>query len=790
MFKTRQILILVIIIKILSSVRSLCYERSDVVEGNAFIIGVFPASNGSFTDDSHQNIFPKVLSKYINETKKQNKQMEYNLNIGYAIYYHTQCLNNSNNTNNGTKLLTGEILQLSSNSSKLNENNTIAMFVSGLDKNEIMDQNNTLTFPIFILRESVSSLSHPPYNMTSLTANTYFIIPQIVQEIELFINMLKNFKIENIIIISTNTFYDKIVEELFLPMLIENKRCFHFVRFNNQTIIRFRSFMRKNHSTYTFLLGDNTEQINNILDLKVRTIFIGNQAWTDSLDRINAQNITSLLRILRTRKVTRLSPIATKITKEILSSEENLQGKELLQPYLNTIDFVVESLRKSINLTFVQNKTNGSTNQEITHQTHLLINHNLTSSLIPKQITLITINKTSFQEDHYYSLSKTTFTKKPIQTSVKDSCSKRICKFNYKNVYQPKTLNDNDFISYAYSCQKCRNTDNNISSCRRHYEHVPYHTSLAYIVYTIMGIGMLTTTIVCIIFLVYKETPYVKASHQVMSLVQLFAHFILFLAPAMFIGKPSQTLCSARPITFGILFTFIMAMIVTKTQKLNFIFHSRLRVSKRQVQMSKKMEISLILLMMVIEFCIAGLSYFMSPSRILTVYNKEIQSYIIKCNTDEEVMIQMAFGFLLEIMCMIQAFKAKNLPENFNETKHIFIAMILCIMTEAIGLLLRYYVIKKNINKALIDVLILLVMNCILLGIMYGRKCFVIIFRPHLNTPSAFKQNLQLHNLKGMVSDHVTMSHRDSTFSGITTISSPSAIRTAVFSADNMAYKH
>ena len=73
---------------------------------------------------------------------------------------------------------------------------------------------------------------------------------------------------------------------------------------------------------------------------------------------------------------------------------------------------------------------------------------------------------------------------------------------------------------------------------------------------------------------------------------------------------------------------------------------------------------------------------------------------------------------------------------------------------------------------------------------MYGRKCFVIIFRPHLNTPSAFKQNLQLHNLKGMVSDHVTMSHRDSTFSGITTISSPSAIRTAVFSADNMAYKH
>ena len=791
MVRTRiyeMFIILIFILKILSNVRSLCYDRSDVVEGNVYIIGAFPAKIGSLTE-KHQDMFPNVLLKCINENNQLNKQTNYDLSIGYTIYYHTNCSNNSNDQ------FLSDIFQSfsSSNSSKIKKNNTIAMFISGLKKNtedEII--SNITTIPIFIFRKNIPTLSYPSQNIYSQAANIHPIFPKIVQEIKLFVSMLKHFKIENINIISTTNLYDKIIEKHFLPLLIENKRCFYYIK-SNQTKNRIQSFfMKKNHS-YTFLFGDNYEQVRNVLKLRVRTIFIGNQAWTHSLEQIN---ITSPLQIMRPQKEIKPSPIATQILETLqqfqnLDDENILLGKDLLQAYLNTIDLAMKSLKKATNLTFLH-KTNSFTNQEIIHRTHFLINQNITSSMFPNRISLITINTTLFREDTFYSLAKNEiFTnKKPIQTSsFKESCSKIICKFNYKNVYQSNTMMDNASItSHRYSCQKCRNIDNNLSQCQRHYEHVPYYTSLAYVVYTVMSVGVLTTATACMIFLVYKKTPYVKASHQFMSLVQLFAHFLLFLAPAMFIGKPSQTLCALRPITFGILFTFIMAMIVTKTQKLNFIFQSRLRVSKRQVQMSQKMEISLILIMMLIQFCIAGLSYFMSPSRILIVYNKALQSYIVRCNTDEELMIQMTFGFLLEIMCMIQAFKARNLPENFNETKHIFIAMILCIMTEAIGLLLRYYVIKKNINKALIDALILILMNCILLVIMYGHKCYVIVFRPHLNTPSAFKQNLQLHNLKGIVPDHVTVSHRDSTFSRITTIS-PLSIRTTVFSADNMAYK-
>ena len=770
--------IVFLLVFILYTVRPSCVERIDVVEGDVYIVGVFPAVNSSITD-KHNNIFPHILSKYINGTNKQNKIMRHNFNIGCVIFYHSKCTNYSNG------LSLSNIL-LGPNSTQATINNTIAMFVSELknskEKDLIFDKNTNI--PIFILKKDFSS---PSYNMSSLLS-IHLIFPRIFLEIDLFSDTLRHSNIDIINIISTNHFYDRIVAQLFVPMLMKNRKCFYFMK-SNQIVNQNRSFIKDivttSHS-YTFLFGDKIDKINDILRLGgVKTTFIGHRTWTDFLEKINITNITSPIIIVRPCKKTKPSSIALKISKLFQENQiMDLWDKELLRVFLNTIDFVTASLGFE-NKTIV-NKTI-FVNHEKLSETRALINQNLTSSILPKSLSLITINGNVSLEEPFYSLVEAKLTNELKTNSKESSCSKKLCKFNYKNVYRLKILG-NGITSHEYSCEKCQRVDDQHLSCRRHYEHVSYYTSQAYILYTIMVLGVLTSATVCIIFFAYKDTPCVKASHQSMSLIQLFAHLLLFLAPAMFIGKPSQSLCTARPVTFGILFTFIMAMTVTKTQKLNLIFHSRLRVSKRQVQMSQKMEIALVLLMMLVQLCIAGLSYFMSPSRVLIIYKKELQSYVIKCNTDEEFIIQLIFGFLLAIMCMYQAFKARKLPENFNETKLIFYAMILCIISAIIGLLLRYFVIKKNMDQVLIDVLLLLSMNCIQLFFMYGHKCYIIIFYPQLNTPSAFKQNLQLHTLKGMVPDHVTMSHRDSTFSGITTISSPPNTRTIVFRADNMAF--
>ena len=142
-------------------------------------------------------------------------------------------------------------------------------------------------------------------------------------------------------------------------------------------------------------------------------------------------------------------------------------------------------------------------------------------------------------------------------------------------------------------------------------------------------------------------------------------------------------------------------------------------------------------------------------------------------------------------MCMIQAFKARNLPENFNETKLIFITMFLCDVAVCVWLSIRFTS-SKSSTRVLADVLLLLSMNFILLITMYGHKCWIIIFHPELNTTSAFKENIKQHNLREMVPSHVTMNHRDSTFSGITSISTPPDLRSTIVrhSADNLSYTH
>ena len=740
----------------LNALTSSCVnERLDSSNGDIFIIAVFPAANISLPEFNKDQLFGDVLHGFINKTNEQNEISKTDSKIGHVFHFlRPEC--------SAEKMLN---IVFKSNFSNATMENTIAVFVSeDILGSKQRDENSNL--PIFILTEDP--------NPNHFAFNTHPIAPRIFLEIKLFNHMLTNSNIPIVDLVSTSQLFDQIIETRMMPSLLRNKTCFRFMKssFVSNRIVEKKS--------YVFLFGDNKYKIKKVLKQYEgsNTNFIGHSTWTDSLGTENIMNTTENIRIVQPWKMQ--SEISSHVLKmfEVKLQNGSLIEREQAYSFLTAINFVMDTIKWPENGT----NTNKSLYFETILQARALINKNYTS-IFPSKLSFITLNG-SEPQSMFYTVDGGLVTK--LQTNVQSKCSQQVCQFNFQSVYYSTNVTKN-ITSFGYSCKKCSTSDHNQNpSCRRHYEQVSYRTSLAYVVYAIMALGVVTSATVCIIFFVFKNTPYVKASHQSMSLVQLFAHLLLFLAPAMFIGRPSQTLCAIRPITFGILFTFIMAMIVTKTQKLNFIFHSRLRVSKRQIQMSQKLEISLVLLMMTIQFGIAVLSFFMSPSRVLIIYRKELKSYVIKCNTDEEFVIQLIFGLLLAFMCMIQAYKARKLPENFNETKLIFIAMTLCIISAIIGLLLRDYA-KKSSEKALVDVLLLLSMNSVLLFIMYGHKCYIIIFRPQLNTPTAFKQNIQLHNLRGMVPDHVTMSHRDSTVS--TTITTPPHSRNAVFSAQNLAYK-
>lgn len=267
----------------------------------------------------------------------------------------------------------------------------------------------------------------------------------------------------------------------------------------------------------------------------------------------------------------------------------------------------------------------------------------------------------------------------------------------------------------------------------------------------IIGFGVLLSLGLIILFVRFRKTPLVRASNIIVSLAQLVSHIFLFLSCLTFFQPPTIAVCISRPISIGIFFTLIVAVTMIKTQKLVFIFHAKIRVSRKQIQISKTMEIFLIFLMLCVQLCIATISFLLNKTRVTSEHlRKEV--HLLKCDTEEEFVIQLLFAFLLILMSLLQAFRARSLPKNFNETKFITVAMFTSVILVAIFLPFRLNVVRQR-EKLYLDIFMVTLINTTQLTVMYSCKAWVILMRPQRNTPAVFKHNLQIHAMQDMTKD-------------------------------------
>jgi len=774
-----------------------CYcngqECFEILNGDVYLMGVFPFNHKNTHVNGDGNarqmffFYASFIKRHVLKSNSIHANGTTDFRTGYVLY-HGNCAKNNKSQ---LSLMMNDLLdgQYGVNKSSIlvlfgvNESALEEVLVAG----NLIDQN----IPVFLLKDEEQKRRTSYNNIT--TRQYHLLRPQISIEAYLFHELLKMLNWKRFRMVSVDDFYETFIEHRFLQKLTRDRSlCFQYTKLKLNATTRMIDLKLKhekilnNDSEVIFLFGRQNAMeifINHLKSSNISgKVFFIHSLWSHILKDIEFDSKSNV--IIRAKflenpyidlkdiynnnnKFTALDSVFQAIY-NVSDEETRLMdidplNFERLLSLANILNFILRSSIDEVRIDLAQN------NREIPSQLTVAIYN----STLDKFENIIVYNGNNNTE--LYRIIRE-FLPEKVQTSCETS--EKVCKFKHKPVYEAIQLTERTQL-FQNICVKCSSADN-------HTTIQPYFSAAAYAIYSLMSIGVLTSMTIGLIFYFFRNTPYVKASHQLMSLIQLFAHFLLFITPMMFVAKPTEELCTARPILFGILFTFIMAMTLTKTQKLVYIFRSRIRVSRRHVQMSQAIEISLILLMMFIQACIAGLSYLMSPSRIVILYNHETSTYITKCNTEEEFIIQLIFGFLLAVMSMIQAFKARKLPENFNETKLIFVTMILCVISVIICIPLRIYLLS-NTDKAVIDIVLLLLLNFILLVTMYGHKCWIIIFHPDQNTTSAFKQNLQIHHLRGLVPSHVNMDHRDSTYS--TTLAIELMTTVPRYSVDNTAFR-
>ncbi|XP_069816181.1 extracellular calcium-sensing receptor-like [Dendropsophus ebraccatus] len=254
---------------------------------------------------------------------------------------------------------------------------------------------------------------------------------------------------------------------------------------------------------------------------------------------------------------------------------------------------------------------------------------------------------------------------------------------------------------------------------------------------TLMATGISSSLIPVVIFglfIHYKTTPIVRANNYSLSCLLLVSLSLCFLCSLVFIGYPQYEMCLLRQVTFGIVFALCVSCILAKTIMVVIAFKATRPGSQLRHWTRPRVSYLIVISCIFIQtfLCIMWLTF--SPPFLEVKSESNSGVLIIQCNEGSPLAFWSMLGYLglLASISFIVAFLARRLPDSFNEAKFITFSMLafLSVWMSYIPASL------SSRGKYMVAMEIFAIQSSTwgLVICMFLPKCFIIIFRPDMNS--------------------------------------------------------
>ena len=111
---------------------------------------------------------------------------------------------------------------------------------------------------------------------------------------------------------------------------------------------------------------------------------------------------------------------------------------------------------------------------------------------------------------------------------------------------------------------------------------------------------------------------------------------------------------------------------------------------------------------------------------------------IFYCNTIIHENIVVVFLMIFQMFCSVQAYKCRNLPGTMNDAMSMFYSILITTISFGVSFPIAYF--RGQMDKEFVRVIVLIINNMTTLLLLYGKKCFIIVFHPEKNTKVYFNQ--------------------------------------------------
>uniref|UniRef100_UPI0037E9BE36 extracellular calcium-sensing receptor-like n=1 Tax=Semicossyphus pulcher TaxID=241346 RepID=UPI0037E9BE36 len=247
--------------------------------------------------------------------------------------------------------------------------------------------------------------------------------------------------------------------------------------------------------------------------------------------------------------------------------------------------------------------------------------------------------------------------------------------------------------------------------------------------------GAAVTTAVFVVFVYYRQTPMVRANNSELSFLLLLSLKLCFLCSLVFIGRPSVWSCRFQQAAFGISFVLCVSCLQVKTIVVLAAFRSARPGAEALIRwFGPGQQRGSVCLLTCIQIIICATWLSLSPPVPQRDLGFQGSKVTMKCAMASVVGFSLVLGYigLLACTCLLLAFLARKLPDNFNEAKLItFSMLIFCAVWVAF---VPAYISSPGKYTVAVEIFAILASSYGLLLCIFAPKCFIILLRPEKNT--------------------------------------------------------
>ncbi|XP_053319873.1 extracellular calcium-sensing receptor-like [Spea bombifrons] len=271
-------------------------------------------------------------------------------------------------------------------------------------------------------------------------------------------------------------------------------------------------------------------------------------------------------------------------------------------------------------------------------------------------------------------------------------------------------------------------------------EYLSYEDTLGSTLAAVSISSSLVPDFILRLFVQHKVSPIVKANNYSVSCILLISLSLCFLCSLAFIGYPQPHTCLLRQTAFGMVFALCISCVLAKTVMVVCAFMATKPGSSLRKWTNPRVSYMIILTCSFLQLLLSILWLSLAPPFPEQDLQTQPKIILVMCNEGHPAAFWCMLGYLglLASISFIFAFLARRLPDSFNEAKFITFSMLafLSVWVSYIPASLS----AQGRYTVAMEIFAIVSSSWALVICMFAPKCFIILFRPNMNSREHLRQ--------------------------------------------------